>query len=158
MTVIVANRSVMLADTRILVGNVHYDDCKIAAVVLKRRKFLISTAGDGRDGDLYLAHFRRYGFRTPAEGYDEEFEALVLSVDGLYYVDSGGSAGVVRRGWFAIGSGGDVATGSIAEQLDGKAREPTVVELRRAMTRAMTFAQCGGGVNEIWLDDKKART
>ncbi len=157
MTVAVANRFVMLADTKIVSGNVHYECAKIEELVYRGARFLVCGAGSGRDHDLFVRHFKRNGLRVTLEPLEEGFEALIVGPGGVYHVDSGGSPGLVRRGWFAIGSGGDVATGAIGQQIGLERREPTLTELRNAIHVATRYAECGGAVDEIWLDPKKAR-
>lgn len=151
MTVAVANSRVMLADTRIVTGNAHYECQKISEVRYKGARYLIVGAGDARDHERYVAHFKRRGFAIPEESFGEDFEALLLGPNGLFHVESGGWAGKVGRQWFAIGSGGDVAIGSIATQLGGEAREPTVAEMRTAIEIALRFADCGGSITQVEL-------
>lgn len=156
MTVAVANRSVVLADSKIVSGNVHYECDKIADVTVNGERYLIVGAGSGRDHDIFVQHFAAHGFHVADDVYSEEFEAIVLGPKGLYHIDSGGSPGLVRRGWFAIGSGGDVAIGAIAQQIGTEDREPTAHELRNAIATAIRWSECGGRIDEMWLDPKKA--
>jgi len=147
MTVAVANRSLILADTRTENGNVHIDCPKIAQILFKKQPYAVCGAGEARDCELFIQHFKKHGFQPPEHPWTEGFEALILAPDGLYHVDAGGAAGLVRTGWAAIGSGGDVAIGALEAMLDGSKRQPTREELYRAMQIA--FRRCGGCGGEI---------
>lgn len=158
MTVAVANRRVMLADTRTSNGNAHIDCGKIDVIEIKRERFVICGAGDGADCQLFVEHFKRFQFAVPEEPWAEGFEALVLCARGVYHVDAKGSAGLARRGWATIGSGGDLATGCIGGGLGDENRQPTLPELYRGMHTAFRYnGDCGGDIDEAWLHERKKR-
>lgn len=156
MTVAVANRSVLLVDTRTTNGNAFIDCQKYEVIEARGERHIVCGAGDGSDCQLFFEHFRKFGLAVPETPWEDGFEGLILCRKGLYHADAKGSFGLVRSGWTAIGSGGDIAIGAIGLQLGDEKREPTVAELRRGVETAFRYSgDCGGEIDEAWLNPKR---
>lgn len=158
MTVAVANAKVLLVDTKVESGNTYYPASKYEVIVYKSDRYVIASAGGGREGARFGAHFRKHGLGLSPEPWEEGFEALIVGPQGVYHVDSGGEPSLQRRGWGAIGSGGDVAIGAIGLQLGEDKRAPTVAELWRGIQTACRYCECGGEIDEVWLNPKKRKS
>lgn len=139
MTTIVASvkhRS-MAADSKCTVGDLSFPSVKIYRI----NGALVGAAGDGAQCHSFLGWLRNQTRKRPDL---DDFEALVLNEDGLFYYERDCIPNPVRRDYHAIGSGAGPA---LAALICGKT-------LKRAVEIACEVdSQSGGPVEVIGLDE-----
>ena len=110
MTTIAATLRMMAADSRTSWGQIQFPITKI-----RRTKMgIIGAAGDNKE----ISDFMEWaeGKRKAPGKRSAGFEAMVLNKHGLFMWTAEGPGDEVKDGYFAIGSGGDFAMGSLATQ------------------------------------------
>lgn len=113
MTTIVGTANRLVSDSKIIMYKKDKDDTFYEGPKLFRKgDAIIGTAGSHILGEVFI---KWYGTKKkkPNFGPKADFEALVVTKDGLYHYDEDLSGGKVNREWFAIGSGSFAALGAL---------------------------------------------
>ena len=122
MTTVIACRPLltMVSDSRVSHGGGRFMSRK---KVQKSGRFLAGVSGDYTQAMAYLKLFieaaRSADPSNPPSlpAYEDEFELMVMSRDGLWiYGTDGTPVEIEEADFYAIGSGGDFATGALAAQ------------------------------------------
>lgn len=90
----------------------YYEGPKLFRKDIGGNSAIIGTSGSHILGEVFI---KWYGTKKkkPNFGPKADFEALVVTKDGLYHYDEDLSGGKVNREWFAIGSGSFAALGAL---------------------------------------------
>jgi ATP-dependent protease HslVU (ClpYQ) peptidase subunit len=102
-----ARAGVMVADTLCLYGDRKLYGRKVTRI----NGLLVATAGSSADGDSFLEWVKNGRHGKPPRM--SNFEALILSSEGVHLVQGDCRAVRVERGFDAIGTGGQVALGAL---------------------------------------------
>lgn len=115
MTTIVGTKSLLIADSKIIMEKAgdkpetYYDGPKL----YRKGDVVIGTAGSHSLGEQFMKWYGTKKKKPTGFGKDADFEALVLTPEGLYHYDEFLSGGLVNQPWFAIGSGAHAALGAL---------------------------------------------
>lgn len=153
MTVIVANRRVMAADSACSVGEVRFDVKKVHPV----RGCLVGMSGDSRWENAFLGLFQKHGptyfppNEMPTFGEDEpSFDALVVTPDGmLLNYDSYFSMNIVESPAMSVGAGA-LAAMAVLEHI-GNSDDESIEAA--CLAAAKSCNGCAPPVNVYLIDD-----
>jgi ATP-dependent protease HslVU (ClpYQ) peptidase subunit len=113
MTIIACNDSVMIADTKVSVGNLSFPSSKVYLV----DGDLIGAAGQAATIDYFIAGLRKHGVGKSLHSDKKlkgSLEAIVLTKTGeILFYDSKLSCIKVKRGYHAIGTGAEATLGAL---------------------------------------------
>ena len=109
-----AKKGVMVSDSRVTIGNTWH----AATKVFRIGDDLVAFAGL-RSEALKWVDWYSNGKRGPQPKITNS-EALILSSDGVVYVDGTGESNPIERGYMGIGSGGSIAVGAFMAGADAK--------------------------------------
>lgn len=115
MTTIVGTKDVLVSDSKIIMeklgdkAETQYEGPKL----YRKGEAIIGTAGSHVLGEIFVKWFGTKKKKPTQFGKDVDFEALVLTKDGLYHYDEYLSGGKVLQPFFAIGSGSHAALGAL---------------------------------------------
>lgn len=114
MTTIAADfrSGVMVSDSRTSIGSAWVPSTKVQRI----NGELIGCAGTVSDIQRWQKWYQ--GGKRGARPKCEDFCALVLRKDGLFYIYDGGHELLIERGFHAVGSGGDAANGALLAGVD----------------------------------------
>lgn len=107
MTVVVATRELMVADTLCCHGNVRSTSHKIHRI---SHNEIVGVAGDFSSGLKFVEWYRT---KEPADFSDLSFDALVLNESGLFHYDNNLIPMPIMEPFYAIGSGADFAIAAL---------------------------------------------
>lgn len=104
MTTIIANRKMVVSDSKITAGSTSFSGPKL----YRKNGAIIASAGDAGTGNKFLKWFGT-GAEAPKIKKSIEFSALVLTKSGLYLYENDFEPVEISDDVYAIGSGGDLA-------------------------------------------------
>jgi ATP-dependent protease HslVU (ClpYQ) peptidase subunit len=106
-TTIVATRTQMAADRRVVHGELRYTSRKIERI----GDALVGVAGDATGANKFLRWFRAGADidSLPKFGKDEDIEVLVLSSAGLFRFDASCFPDLIDDPFYAVGAGAQAA-------------------------------------------------
>lgn len=110
MTTICGDKTRLVSDSKIIMVKASGDTQFNGPKLIRKGSAIIGTCGDSDDGDLFV---KWYGTKKKRPKMQAEFEALVLTPEGLYHFDDAVSANRVNSDWFAVGSGSHAALGAL---------------------------------------------
>lgn len=108
MTTICSSRDYMVSDSRCSNGDACFETPKI----IKIHNVIIGACGGAADCEKFLGWYQKKSRRIKFSNPDE-FEALVLSADGLFLFQDTLFPIVITNKFHAIGSGGKAALGAM---------------------------------------------
>ena len=113
MTTIVADRARMVSDSKVTMERkAPIPNTPFASPKLYIGKgWIIGAAGYSGDGEKFVKWFKSK--RRKSIQLDDDFEALVVTPEGLFFVDGDCSLNEVKDPWYAIGSGSAAALGAL---------------------------------------------
>jgi ATP-dependent protease HslVU (ClpYQ) peptidase subunit len=109
-----AKKGVMVCDSKTTLGNTWFASTKVHRI----GDDLVGFAGYRAEAMKWLDWFSN-GKRGPQPKITNS-EALILSSEGLIYIDGTGESNPIERGYFGVGSGGAIAVGAFMAGADAK--------------------------------------
>jgi ATP-dependent protease HslVU (ClpYQ) peptidase subunit len=109
-----AKKGVMVCDSKTTLGGTWFESTKVHRV----GDALVGFAGYRSESLKWLDWFANG--RRGQQPKIANSEALILSAEGLVYIDGTGEANPIERGYFGVGSGGPIAVGAFMAGADAK--------------------------------------
>ena len=118
MTTIAANREMMAADSLTTIDDTRFQISKRKLHRLHQGlgnpEHLVAASGQTRHIQRFIEWYSRFRPVDERPDLDEDFAALALTPEGLYYYDGGAYPFKVEGKYWAIGSGAEFALGAMA--------------------------------------------
>lgn len=113
MTTIVGTVDRLVSDSKIIMEKKNADTQYEGPKLYRKGDAIIGTAGSHALGESFVKWYGSKRKKPNGFGKEADFEALVITKNGLYHYDEYLSGGRVLQSWFAIGSGSHAALGAL---------------------------------------------